>query len=120
MTRHHSPDRRQFLGQVALAGSGLGLSADPTRAEPGSVPAPGAIRSCILIFYYGGPSHLDTFDPKPEAPAEVRGEYRSGLENAFHHREHGEHREHRVNKIPIEPQRHRGTENTRSFFSVSL
>jgi hypothetical protein len=35
------------------------------------------IRSCILIFYYGGPSHLDTFDPKPDAPAEVRGEYRT-------------------------------------------
>jgi hypothetical protein len=35
------------------------------------------IRSCILIFYYGGPSHLETLDPKPEAPAEVRGEYRT-------------------------------------------
>ena len=35
------------------------------------------IRSCILIFYYGGPSHLDTVDPKPNAPAEVRGEYRT-------------------------------------------
>jgi len=28
-----------------------------------------------MIFYYGGPSHLDTFDMKPEAPAEVRGEF---------------------------------------------
>jgi hypothetical protein len=35
------------------------------------------IRSCILIFYYGGPSHLDTVDPKPNSPAEVRGEYRT-------------------------------------------
>jgi uncharacterized protein (DUF1501 family) len=34
------------------------------------------IKSCILIFYYGGPSHLDTFDPKPDAPAEIRGEFR--------------------------------------------
>jgi hypothetical protein len=33
------------------------------------------IRSCILVFHYGGPSQLETFDPKPEAPAEVRGEY---------------------------------------------
>jgi hypothetical protein len=31
----------------------------------------------VLVFYYGGPSHLDTFDPKPDAPAEVRGEYRT-------------------------------------------
>jgi hypothetical protein len=31
------------------------------------------ISACILVFYYGGPSQLDTFDMKPEAPAEVRG-----------------------------------------------
>jgi hypothetical protein len=38
---------------------------------------PGAprIRSCILVFFYGGPSHLDTYDPKPKAPAQIRGEY---------------------------------------------
>jgi hypothetical protein len=41
------------------------------------VPTSDPIRSCILLFYYGGPSHLDTLDPKPNAPAEVRGEYRS-------------------------------------------
>jgi hypothetical protein len=35
------------------------------------------IRSCILVFLYGGPSHIDTFDPKPEAPVEVRGEFAS-------------------------------------------
>ena len=34
------------------------------------------IRSCILIFYYGGPSHIDTYDLKPEAAAEVRGEFK--------------------------------------------
>lgn len=40
-----------------------------------ATPKPKSIRSCILIFYYGGPSHIDTFDPKPKAPAEVRGQY---------------------------------------------
>src|SRR5262249_30048595 len=30
-----------------------------------------------LVFFYGGPSHFETFDPKPDAPAEVRGEYRT-------------------------------------------
>ena len=35
------------------------------------------IRSCILIFYYGGPSHVDTFDMKPSAPAEIRGQFGS-------------------------------------------
>lgn len=34
------------------------------------------VRSCILIFYYGGPSHIDTWDMKPNAPAEVRGEFK--------------------------------------------
>jgi Protein of unknown function (DUF1501) len=35
------------------------------------------IRSCILIFHYGGPSHVDMFDMKPNAPAEIRGEFGS-------------------------------------------
>lgn len=35
------------------------------------------IRACILIFQYGGPSHIDTFDPKPHAPAEIRGEFKT-------------------------------------------
>ena len=30
-------------------------------------------KACILVWLDGGPSHLETFDPKPEAPAEVRG-----------------------------------------------
>jgi uncharacterized protein (DUF1501 family) len=32
-------------------------------------------RSCILIWLDGGPSHLETFDPKPDAPSEVRGPF---------------------------------------------
>jgi hypothetical protein len=63
--------RRQFLGTLGHAGLGLGL----LPASAGSAPLAAHIRSCILIFYYGGPSHLDTLDPKPDAPAEVRGEY---------------------------------------------
>jgi hypothetical protein len=35
------------------------------------------IRSCILIFHYGGPSHIDTFDMKPNAPAEIRSQFSS-------------------------------------------
>ncbi|HZW31115.1 MAG TPA: DUF1501 domain-containing protein [Isosphaeraceae bacterium] len=35
------------------------------------------LRACIAIFYYGGPSQLETFDPKPEAPAEIRGEFQT-------------------------------------------
>ncbi len=32
--------------------------------------------SCILIWMDGGPTHFETFDPKPDAPAEIRGEFR--------------------------------------------
>jgi hypothetical protein len=61
---------------LRLAGAGLaGLGAPAARAA--QVRGPKPVRSCILVFFYGGPSHLDTFDPKPDAPAEVRGEYRS-------------------------------------------
>ena len=76
MRRHHLLGRRQFIGMSALGMAGLGMP----HALAGTSGAPASsnrIRSCILIFYYGGPSQLDTFDPKPNAPAEVRGEYRS-------------------------------------------
>jgi hypothetical protein len=70
MSRFDTLGRRQFLGTAALAGLVL-------RPPPAAAQAPRTIRSCVLVFYYGGPSHLDTFDPKPDAPAEVRGEYRT-------------------------------------------
>jgi hypothetical protein len=34
-------------------------------------------RSCVLLFMRGGPSHIDTFDPKPDAPAEYRGPFKA-------------------------------------------
>src|SRR5438309_2203791 len=74
-----------FLGRRRLlqAGAGcLGLSlgglwrAQAAQAASGREAPAARVRACILIFYYGGPSHLDTFDLKPDAPAEVRGEFR--------------------------------------------
>src|SRR5262245_1436041 len=38
--------------------------------------ARGAEKSCILIVQYGGASHIDSWDPKPGAPTEIRGPYR--------------------------------------------
>jgi hypothetical protein len=77
MSRGHPPSRRQFLAAATLAGVGLGATPlVSAAAKPTTAPAR-RIRSCVLLFYYGGPSHLDSFDPKPDAPAEVRGEYRS-------------------------------------------
>jgi hypothetical protein len=64
------------LGSLGLSLPGL-LKAEGEglagRGRAGTAP----IRSCILLFYYGGPSHIDTVDLKPRAPAEVRGEFGS-------------------------------------------
>jgi hypothetical protein len=73
MTSLPTLNRRQFF-YAGLSGLGLGTWTPMVQAAPSRR---GPIRSCILIFYYGGPSHIDTLDPKPNAPAEVRGEYRS-------------------------------------------
>jgi len=77
MHRHHLLGRREFLETAAAAGLGLGLIPDTAHAAQLAAASRAPIRSCIVIFYYGGPSHLDTLDPKPNAPAEVRGEYRT-------------------------------------------
>lgn len=61
--------RRELLRAGMLAAGGLTI-ADLLRAE--ARVEPNAIRSakhCILVFLNGGPSQLDTFDLKPEAPS---------------------------------------------------
>jgi hypothetical protein len=70
--------RRGLLQFGGASGLGLTLGGLWRAQANSSVPAvaPKSIRSCILIFYYGGPSHLDTFDLKPNAPQEVRGEFK--------------------------------------------
>src|SRR5262249_20723509 len=67
--------RRELLRAGGLGLFGLGLpqllhARQVARARPGG---PGA---CILRFMWGGPAQQDTWDPKPEAPAEFRGEFR--------------------------------------------
>ncbi len=63
--------RRGVLQIGQLAALGIGLSQLPASAGAGSKTA--AAKNCILIWLDGGPSHLETFDLKPAAPAEVRG-----------------------------------------------
>src|SRR5213596_2661832 len=72
--------RRDFL-QLGLGGlMGLGMSdllrlrAGESKASP--ILAKGKDVNCILIWLDGGPSHYETFDPKPEAPSEIRGEFK--------------------------------------------
>lgn len=68
--------RRQFLSLGTLSYFGFSLR-ELWRSEAAAA-APqrrGKARSCILIWLQGGPSQIDTFDPKPDAPAEVRGPF---------------------------------------------
>jgi Protein of unknown function (DUF1501) len=67
--------RRDFLRVGALAVGGLSL-ADLLRedAQAGSTGERG--KSVIMVFLHGGPSHLDMYDMKPQAPVEFRGEFR--------------------------------------------
>ncbi|HVX64446.1 MAG TPA: DUF1501 domain-containing protein [Pirellulales bacterium] len=69
--------RREFLQVGSLAGLGLTLPALLAGRNASAAPAPASDVNCILIWTQGGTSHHDTFDPKPEAPASVKGEYQT-------------------------------------------
>ena len=62
--RRESRAPRCRAGSALLAEHAAQAAAPPTRAA----------KSCILLWMDGGPSHVDTFDPKPDAAAEVRGD----------------------------------------------
>ena len=67
------PSRRNFLRVSAVSAGAVGL----TLANLGQLEAGSAHDlNCILLFLVGGPSQLDTFDPKPAAPEHVRGPFR--------------------------------------------
>ena len=66
--------RREMLRVGGLAFTGLALP-DLLRARADAPRTPRRAKSCIVVFNYGGPSHIDTFDLKPDAPAEIRGEF---------------------------------------------
>lgn len=52
------------------------LAAEANADRVSGTPAPlGTAKACILVYLFGGPSQLDTFDMKPEAPADFRGEF---------------------------------------------
>jgi hypothetical protein len=67
--------RREFLQIGGLGAFGYGLAEHLAHAAPGpAAPQFGKAKACILIFLYGSPAQHETFDPKPDAVAEVRGE----------------------------------------------
>jgi len=70
--------RRDFLRVGALGGLGLTLPALlQGEARAGAAGRGARAKSVMLIYLGGGMSHHDTFDPKPDAPAEVRGQYKA-------------------------------------------
>lgn len=77
--------RRDLLqiGALGPLGISMGLGShakgnipDKPRTE-GREAGFGQAKRCILLFLWGSPSQLDTFDPKPDAPAEIRGDLKS-------------------------------------------
>src|SRR3989442_438747 len=73
--------RREFLHVGGLGVFGLGLSdwlyAQEARKAATATPAFksfGKAKACILLYLYGSPSQLETFDVKPQAPVGIRGE----------------------------------------------
>jgi len=76
--------RREWLRVGGLGALGLSLPSLLTRRAWSAEPLPadagtrfGRAKSCILLFLAGGPPQHETFDPKPDAPAEVRDVFRS-------------------------------------------
>lgn len=69
-------NRRALLRIGALSGLGLMLP-DMLRARAAQPDTRARAKSCILLWLDGGPSHLETFDVKPDAPREVRGPFGS-------------------------------------------
>src|SRR6516162_5421567 len=73
--------RRDFLHVGGLGAFGLALS-DLLRLQAGAASSVsagsfGKARACILLFPYGSPPQHETFDPKPQAPAEIQGEMKA-------------------------------------------
>ncbi len=67
--------RRDFLQAGALGAIGLSLPQLLAAQEQGAVAKEHDNRSVIMIFNLGAPSQMDTFDPKPDAAAEIRGPF---------------------------------------------
>src|SRR5205085_4827553 len=66
--------RRDCL-QLGLGGLLTGGLVGALRVTETAGAAPRQAKACILIWMDGGPSHYETFDPKPEAPSELRGSF---------------------------------------------
>jgi hypothetical protein len=69
-----TPNRREALQVGCSSFLGLGLSSLATARASANRTKP---KSVVVVFLTGAPSHIDMFDPKPDAPAEIRGEFKT-------------------------------------------
>jgi hypothetical protein len=74
-SKHGRVTRRELL-QVGYSGA-IGLGLAPLLRQQAAAASKPRARSVLIIFLTGAPSHHDTFDMKPDAPAEIRGEFKS-------------------------------------------
>ena len=72
---HSWRGRRRFV-QAGTLGA-LGLALPQLLAGRALARTAARAKSVILLWLYGGPSHIDTLDPKPDAPSDVRSPYRA-------------------------------------------
>jgi hypothetical protein len=68
--------RRSFVRLGGLAPLGLGLSQFIEAKSGNPSGSFGKAKRCLLLYMWGGPSHIDLFDMKPHAPAELRGPFK--------------------------------------------
>src|SRR5262245_42247176 len=67
--------RRDLLRAGAIGTFGLSLADVLRLQETHAAPGKPAVDACILLFLWGAPSQYETFDPKPNAPDGIRGEF---------------------------------------------
>jgi Protein of unknown function (DUF1501) len=68
--------RRNFLTVGTLSLGGLSLAELLKQRAQGAVAATAPSKSVIMVYLPGGPSHIDLYDMKPDAPVEIRGEFK--------------------------------------------
>jgi uncharacterized protein (DUF1501 family) len=68
-------NRREFLKAGAIGAAGFTLANYLRMAEAGTLAATAKAKAAIFVNLQGGPTHMDTFDLKPESPSEYRGEF---------------------------------------------
>ena len=75
LLRNSHATRRDFVRVGGLTGLGLSLFGGSSLRALAGASGMGHAKSCILLWLNGGPSHLETFDMKPNTPSEVRGPF---------------------------------------------